>query len=862
MAALASARAPRHPLLWAALALAAGIYAGTHLWRPPVWWLIAALMLLAGSAFWVARRPWIARGLALCAIAALGALLVAGHQLDAPAAPAVLLTDSHEAVITAHVLRDPVVRAAGWGGPRLLVDLETEHIQTGSASYEAKVGVRLTLYQVQDEEEAPSQDEAAFPFLRHGERIRFPARLRPVRNFGNPGALDMRTILERRGIVALASASRQEVERLPGFSGSLAQAALSAWRRNLKRRLESLWSPEDAALLSAMLFGERVSLERSQRLDFQRTGTYHILVVSGMNVGILALVVFWIMRRLRAPEVVTTVVALLVCAAYALLTDQGVPVQRAMLMLALYLGARLMYRGRALLNATGGAALALLALDPGALFDAGFQLTFLSVLAIAGIGVPLIERTSHPYRRALRHLDALDYDVSLEPRLTQFRLDLRLLEGRLALFLGQRLSRAAVAGGCQSALALYDVLLMAALMQAALVLPMAAYFHRATLLALPANALIVPLTGVLMPAALLALAASYVSPALAAIPAAVAEWALHGITGTVARLGAMPAAEVRVPDPAFPVAAAAVAAVVLAMISARRRPALTLAGLGALVAAAVALAVWPPQPQLRPGVLEVTLLDVGQGDAILVVSPQGRTLLIDAGGSLGGPASDFDVGEDVVSPYLWSRGVARLDAVALTHAHADHIGGLRSVVSNFRPAELWVGRNPPVPVFRALLETASAKGARVVERSEGDAFDFGGARVEVLAPPRDWKVAERPRNNDSLALRVTVGETAALLAGDVERRIERRLAEHGPESELLKVAHHGSATSTSPELLDAVQPRVAAISVGFRSPFGHPRPEVLARLGERGVRTYRTDTLGALTFYLDGKEVRAVVVRR
>jgi competence protein ComEC len=364
-----------------------------------------------------------------------------------------------------------------------------------------------------------------------------------------------------------------------------------------------------------------------------------------------------------------------------------------------------------------------------------------------------------------------------------------------------------------------------------------------------------------MPAALLALAASYVSPALAAIPAAVAEWALHGITGTVATLGALQAADVRVPDPAFAVAAAAVAAVVLAMLTARRRRVLAVAGLAALVAAAMALAVWPPQPQLRPGVLEVTLLDVGQGDAILVVSPQGRTLLIDAGGSLGGPASDFDVGEDVVSPYLWSRGIARLDAVALTHAHADHIGGLRSVLGNFRPAELWVGENPPVPVFRALLEAASAQGVKVAGRVEGESFDFGGARVEVLAPPRDWKLAERPRNDDSLAVRITLGETSALLAGDVERRIERRLAQHAPESELLKVAHHGSATSTSPELLDAVQPKFAAISVGFRSPFGHPRPEVLARLAERGVRTYRTDTLGALTFYLDGRSVTPLVVR-
>jgi len=254
------------------------------------------------------------------------------------------------------------------------------------------------------------------------------------------------------------------------------------------------------------------------------------------------------------------------------------------------------------------------------------------------------------------------------------------------------------------------------------------------------------------------------------------------------------------------------------------------------------------------GEFELTVIDVGQGDSLLLVFPQGKTMLIDGGGRLEygmvKRRSNLDIGEDVVSSYLWSRGFRHIDVLVATHAHQDHVGGLRALMENFHPAELWTGANPPP----SLVKQAASQGVRVSERRASDAFAFSGASVQVMAPAVDY-VPVGPGNNDSLVLRVQYGSRSFLLTGDLERAEEQRLLESGglQRTDVLKVGHHGSRTSTTQEFLDAVSPSVALISAGFENSFGHPHADVVGRLEARHATILRTDQAGLLSVRTDGK---------
>ena len=856
------------PMLYAALLLSAGIVAATRIWILPGILLGATLLFVLLTAVAALKALRLALLPLACTWLMLGGML---SEIE-PAADLQtqlrqIADQGGQSTVEGVITRTTPVRTTEstqpYGNTVRVEQSQSLDLRLASVDGHAITGgLRATAYAAADQ---------PFLVIHCGDRIFGKVAMHLPQRYRDPGVWDATEWLRGQGIGVVGSLKAPTLQIKPG------RGTFSCWLHSIQQRGSQrlidfaavstasrlpqwlLLSRTDAGMLSAMILGDRTYLEHQDRVGFERTGSFHLLVVSGMHLAIFAACIFGLTSLLHLSRLWSTAVTITCGFAYALLAGFGEPVQRSFWMVTLYLLARLLFRQRNSLNAIGFAALCLLAVDPHALAGASFQMTLLSVLIVGGVVIPIVEHTFGPYSHAAQNVSLIVIDPSLPPKLAQFRVTLRLIATHLQPWLGKRLARALPAAVVRVALRTGELLLMSALIELAMSLPMALYFHRVTALGLPVNLLVVPLIGLALPSALISFVTLLLWPMGAIAPAAVTAALLHGITFVVRSFSTMSAGDIRLSSPGTGAIVAGTLLIGLAIWAARNSRFPVILPVAALACSA-ACVFYPRALAYHHGVLEVTAIDVGQGDSLLLISPEGKTLLMDAGGPTGGAEAahgNFEIGEDVVSPLLWARNIRRLDAVALSHAHSDHMGGMAAVLKNFRPRALWVGNNPPIAAYQALLDEAGQLGIPVVSMAAGNQFSFGGAQVDVLSPAAGYQPGPNATNDDSLVLHVAYGQTSVLLEGDAQAVSEQHMLGEQLHADLLKVGHHGSKTSTTAPFLARVSPRYAIISAGHRNPYGHPKREVLERLQEDHVRTFRTDALGATTFYLDGHTVSA-----
>ena len=641
-----------------------------------------------------------------------------------------------------------------------------------------------------------------------GDRLRVEARLRTPEGARNPGGRDRAAELAARGVALEAHAISPPVR--------LARPSLLAWlelgRTRFATAADAALPPREAGLVRAIGSGDRGGVDAATAEAFARSGLAHLLSVSGLHLAVVALGAWRLLQAVLArsdrlaahldPRRAAAVAALPLTILYALGTGADVPVVRSALAAALGFGAVLCDREIQALDAVALAALAVLAVEPGALLDPSFQLSF---AAVAGLALG-----SGPLRAGL------GIAVSRE--------------GWPA-----RLREALLGTMCASA--------AATLATAPIV---AFHFRRLSLLAVASNVVGVPIGSALTVSAALAAAAASIAP-FATGPLLAA---CHGLAWLLLAVNDAFAAPrwsvVGVGSPGL----AGCALCYLALLTAWRgrgwsRPV-------AALAAALALLGAPPLRHalaVRRGGLEAVFLGVGQGDATAFLLPDGSAVLVDGGGEVRGRS---DPGARDVVPWLRDTGIRRLAAVFLSHPHPDHLLGLVAVAQAFPIERFYTsGRGGDDVAAEALRALPPATVLR-----PGEGFERAGVRFEALGPPAGSEAWTE--NDASLVLRVIHGRVRFLLCGDIEREGEAALVASHPSdlaAQVVKVPHHGSPTSSGQALVEATRPEFAVMTLGRDNRFGFPGPGVVARWQAAGSVVSRTDE-GAVRFLSGGRSVR------
>jgi competence protein ComEC len=825
-------------ILHGVVAYLAGLWLGPFLSLFPLS-LLGALLGFGLLLTFLEQRGSLSRwgGLLLFAVVVAGmaqAHYAAMSKIDSP-----LLALSHEHPIK---LQGVIVAPVRYTPDGVILLVEVQHSMSSGKPQPIHGRIRLTWRE-------PTETVV------YGNHVSFTARVREPFGTLNPGGFHYGNYLKRKGIQAVATVyGPNGVTRLSQGQANLwgrVMGRVDQWRQAIHHAATTSLSPPALGLFLGMIIGEQSFIEQDIRDAFMASGTVHILSISGSHLGLLALVVFagarWSIRRLPASWLerlsiyltatqFSVLMTLPIVSFYMLLAGAEMATVRSWIMIVVCCLGIWLGRERNLVTALAVAALLMVLPYPEAIHDISFQLSYLSV---AAIGMVLLSRkTEDP--------DGLGVQIAVSREVSSWSVSFW-EKGTLALLMTLAVSLTT--------------------------LPLVAYyFHQIPWLGLVTNMVVVPLVGILViPLGLLAGVGVLVSGAESLPLGMVNQWVFDLFAQGIVGLSQVPGAEWFVASPG--VSSIFIFWSVLAgLVLLRHRPIVRWGCLTMLVGILVWWA-WSPRTEWAPGTLRVTFLDVGQGDATILELPDGQTVLID-----GGPAyRRLDMGRAVIGPYLWNRGIHRIDHMVATHPQWDHVGGLPWVLQAFDVGEYWSNGVSRSKAFYKRLQTAVQE-AELEEQIIGAGSDIiasGPCSLSVLSPfareipltlVTTHDISGTELNNRSLVTRLDCGTHSFVFTADAELQALEHLrhTSRGHSAKVVKVPHHGAKSSLHQGWVNQIDAQAMVVSVGSHNRYGHPASEVMAAYEVRGIPMYRTDRDGAIMIEasLDSSDLRITTAKQ
>lgn len=719
--------------------------------------------------------------------------------------------DTGKYEIAGHIIGRPQVF-----GRRKRFILEVETLAKNDRIMPASGKLRVTVY---------GESES----VHAGDRISFISRIRSIRNFNNPGGFDYQRYMAFQKIWTTAYTQGNGLRVLDRSRFRTPAAWMERNRERIADFIRDTISEEDrSVLLQALILGDKSGIPRDTREKFNRAGVAHVLAISGLHIGIIAMVFFALFQKILSLSNYllwqawvkrgAAFLSLMPVIYYGLLSGLSPSTQRAVIMVSVFLITFVLKRDSDTMNTLALAALAILLVNPPSLFSISFQLSFITVFFI-------IYGLAWMYDIKTFHLNPPDR-FQIPEKVFAFAMV------SLFAFIGS--------------------------------LPVVMYyFNQASTMGILANFLIIPLVGfIVVP---MGLTSIFLYP----ISTTVAAWLLKGSSFVIGKsvniissFADLPFAAVKTITPTFLEIACFYILILVLMNWKKMRPAKYAAIAVILIFAADTL-YWLEQRFWHDD-LRITVLDVGQGSSALLEMPGGHTVLIDGGGF--SDNTYFDMGERVVAPFLWQKKIKTIDTMILSHPHSDHMNGLIYIAEHFKIKRVWAnGETSSTYGYRKFKEvTEKKKIDRPVFESMKRKETICGVTLEILYPENAFLAKRntdrwRDKDNNSLVVKAGFASTAVLFPGDIGEMAEMDMVSikgSSLKSDILLCPHHGSNTSSSGSFLDTIDPEYVIISCGWQNRFGFPHPEVMERYEVRGCKVYRTDHHGAVEVRMDGEDIK------
>jgi competence protein ComEC len=784
------------PFLFLALCLAVGILFSSILSLPLISWLLSLLASLVCSwLFFFIHKNRLAFVFILLTTFLWGACLHALVDRNFEKNSLRRLKLTSYADFTGRLYKSP-----SRGQDRDLLFIKVDKVFYQNEEKNIQGNLRVTV---------PHSDEFASPLhLFVHDRLKVSARLLPHQGFRNFKTDSMTAYLKSQDIHARATTkSPLLVERIESGKKYAPLRLISHLRQKLQEKIEGHFPASDeehpissqGAVLEALLLGERFRMDPSITQALQKSGIYHLFAISGAHIAILSFFLFSLFKLFRIPNRASYLALMIFLLFYAFLVEGRPSVFRATIMTLAFLFGKLIWRNVNLINTISISAFILLFLNPFSLFNVGFQLTFSATLTIILF-----------FPRIIKRLPRIPFKIS-----EIFVLSLTAQLGVLPFVVNS--------------------------------------FNRVTFSSLILNFAALPLVALIMALGYIFLPLSFISSFLSQALAQGIQFLVGLLIKSSHLLDSFSFISYRIPTPHLITLIGYFLFLYLLLLPQKIRRQKT--ALILLFSFFFALLITYPFPSLSKN-LRFTFIDVGQGESTLVEFPGKKKMLIDGGGF---PEGTFDIGENVVSPFLWKKGIKKIDYLVLTHAHPDHLNGLKAISRNFKVREFWEAFSPIESEDYTEFKRILPKSAATKRHFRGDTHQERNVKIEVLHPEQGELFVPSIRNDDSLVLRLSYGETSFLLTGDIGINSERKILESFSEikSQVLKSPHHGSRSSSSEDFLERVAPRIVVISVGEGNYYGFPNQEVLERYKYWGAEVFRTDIHGAVEISSNGQTLSA-----